>query len=149
VKRIISLTTLIVAVLALLAGCTSRLSPYDEAIAAGLAELESRHTRFFDELQQTAGTPAGAWERHTGWYQETRAEIAALRARTASFGVTDDPTAGALELLDRSVEELEQAHAEGLAREEIPILRTLFDSQLHMLIELEAAKKQSATEVTP
>ena len=118
-------------------------------IAAGLAELRSSHTRFFDELQQAAGTPDAAWECHIAWYEETHAEIAALRTRAASYGLKSDPTADALALLDQSVAELEQAHAEGLSRGEIPMLRTMFDSQLRMLIELEEAKKRTPAEVTP
>ena len=150
-KRTIPMTPLIAAavLLALLAGCSSRVAPYDEVIAAGLAELQSRHTSFFDELQKTAGTPEGAWKHHTAWYEETRAEIAALRSRVQSFGIDDDPTARALELLEQSLDELEQMHEEGISREEIPILRTLFDSQLGMLLELEAEKKRAFAEVTP
>lgn len=135
--------------LALPAGCVSRIAPHDETIAAGLAELRSRNTRFFDELQQAAGTPDAAWECHVAWYDETHAEIAALRTRSASYGLKNDPTADALALLDRSVAELEQVHAEGLSGGEIPMLRTMFDSQLHMLIELEEAKKRTPAEVKP
>lgn len=127
--------------LALLAGCASRVAPHDTAIAAGLAKLQASHARFFDQLQQTAGTAGAAWESHSAWYVQTRAELAVLRTRAASYGLKHDPTAGALELLEQSVDELEQAHAEGLSPGEIPLLRTLFDSQLRMLIQLEAAKQ--------
>jgi hypothetical protein len=150
VKRRSTVFTLLIAVvLALLAGCVSRVAPYDETIAAGLAKLQSSHARFFDELAQAAGTPDAAWECHVAWYEQTRAEIAALRTRAASYHRKNDPTAGALEMLDRSLDDLEEAHAGGLSREEIPVLRTLFDSQLRMLIELEAAKKRAPAEVTP
>lgn len=149
-KRRIHIPLIIAAVvLALLSGCLSRVAPQDATIAAGLGELRSSHTRFFDELQRTAGTPDGAWECHIPWYQETHQRIAALRARAASYGVKNDPTSKGLELLDRSVAELEEMHAGGLSRTEIPVLRTLFDSQLHMLIELESAKQKPAAEVTP
>ena len=137
-------------VLAVVAGCVSRVAPHDAVIAAGLADLQSSNSRFFDELRRTAGTPDAAWECHIAWYEETLAEIAALRTRAESHGVKNDPTVEALELLQRSVAELEEAHAEGLSAGEIPVLRTLFDSQLRMLIELEAAKKRAAsTEVSP
>ncbi|MGZ5441974.1 MAG: hypothetical protein ACXW5U_16380 [Thermoanaerobaculia bacterium] len=136
-------------VLALLAGCVSRVTPHDAVIAAGLADLQSSHSRFFDELQQTVGTPDAAWEYHAAWYEETRAEIGALRTRAASHDLKNDPTVAALELLEESVNELETAHAEGLSAGEIPVLRTLFDSQLRMLAQLEAAKKRTAAEVSP
>lgn len=124
------------------AACVSRVAPHDESIAAGLAKLQASHTRFFDELQQTAGTPDAAWNCHAPWYEETRAEIAAIRVRAASYGQPNDPTVQAIDLLDKSLTELEQAHAQGFSAGEIPVLRTLFDAQLHMLIELEAAKKK-------
>jgi hypothetical protein len=149
VKGRIHAAALLTLLLALLTGCVSRVAPHDETIAAGLAELRSRNTRFFDELQQTAGTPDAAWECHIAWYEETHAKIGALRTRAASHGLKSDPTADALALLDRSVAELEQVHAEGLSRGEIPLLRTMFDSQLHMLIELEEAKKRKPAEVAP
>ena len=137
-------------VLALLAGCVSRVAPHDAELAAGLAELQSSHTKFFDELQRTAGTPDADWQCHIAWYEDTRARIAALRNRAASYNLKNDPTSHSLELLDKSVNELEEAHAEGLSQAEIPVLRTLFDTQLRMLIQLEAAKEQPrAAEVTP
>jgi hypothetical protein len=151
VKHRIHLIAIIAAVvLALLAGCVSRVAPHDAEIAAGLAELQSSHTRFFDELQRTAGTPDAAWECHTAWYEETRARIAALHTRAASYELKNDPTSHSLELLGKSVDELEAAHAGGLSGGEISVLRTLFDSQLRMLIELETAKERpAAVEVTP
>lgn len=149
-KRRVDVFTLIAAiVLALLTGCVSRVAPHDEQIAAGLAGLKASHTRFFDGLHQTAGTPDAAWECHIAWYEQTRAEISALRTRAASYNLASDPTADALALLEQSVAELEEMHAGGLSRDEIAVLRTLFDSQLNMLIHLEAAKKRRAAGVTP
>jgi outer membrane murein-binding lipoprotein Lpp len=141
VKVRIHLIPIIAAVvLALLAGCVSRVAPHDAEIAAGLAELQASHARFFDELQRTAGTPDAAWECHAAWYEETRARIAALRTRAESSGLKDDPTPPALELLDQTLDELEAAHAEGLSSGEISVLRTLLDSQLRALIQRETAK---------
>jgi len=149
VTRRIRIIIIAAAVLALLPGCVSRVAPHDPTIATGLAELQASQTRFFDELQRTVGTPDAAWECHITWYEDTRGRIAALRARTASSGLKDDPTARSLELLDGSVSQLEEAHAEGLSVAEISVLRALFDSQLRMLIQLEAAKETKTAEVTP
>jgi hypothetical protein len=133
--------------LALPAGCVPRVAPHDEGIAAGLATLQSSLTRFFDTLQLRAGTPDAAWECHAAWYEETRAEIAALRVRAAVYGSRNAHTTEALALLEASIDELESAHAAGLSAGQIPVLRALFDSQLRMLIQFEAAKKR--TEVSP
>ena len=145
------LATLIAALLlAILAGCMSRVAPYDPSIADGLAGLQSSTGRFFDQLQQVIGTPDADWVRHAGWYEETRAEIASLRVRASAHGAANDATLDALALLDQSVAELETAHAEGLSAAEIPVLRTLFDSQLRMLVQLEAAKQRTpVAEVLP
>ncbi len=146
--RIAVLVTAIV--LAVLAGCASRIAPHDQTIAAGLSALQQSHGRFFDQLQLSAGTPDAAWESHRQWYQETRAEIAALRTRAASHGLGQDPTGDALELLEKSVDELEVMHMQGISAVEVPTLRILFDSQLRMLAQLEAAKQRSGiAEVTP
>ncbi len=142
--------TLIAAiVIALLAGCISRVAPHDAVIAAGLARLQSSCNGFFDDLQRTAGTPDAVWESHAAWYDTTRAEIAALRGRAESYSLKHDPTADLFALLDESVNELEKAHIQGLSSGEIAVLRTLFDSQLRMLIQLEAAKQPAPAEVSP
>ena len=136
-------------VLALLAGCMSTVAPRDEALVSGLAGLQSSTGRFFDQLQLVIGTPDADWVRHAGWYEETRLEIATLRVRASAHGAANEATLDALALLDQSVAELETAHAEGLSAAEIPVLRTLFDSQLRMLIQLEAAKQRTPVEVSP
>jgi len=142
-------------VLALLAGCSNRIAPHDEDLARGLAELQSSNTRFFDELRQSAGTQFGAWEYHANWYEETRAAIGTLRGQAAAYGAGNAPTVEALDLLKKSIDQLEEVHTAGLSAGEIPVLHTLFDSQLRMLIELEAAKKRNVpkevkpAEVTP
>jgi hypothetical protein len=142
--------TLIVAIaLVLPAGCISRVAPHDAVIAAGLAKLQASCNGFFDDLQRNAGTPDAVWELHAAWYDATRAEIAALRGRAESYSLKNDPTVDALELLDHSVNELEKAHLQGLSSGEIPVLRTLFDSQLRMLVQLEAAKQPAPAEVSP
>lgn len=145
-RRFRSAAVIAAVALALLAGCISRVSPHDEVIAAGLAELQSSNASFFDGLQQAAGTPGAALEHHAAWYEETRADIAALRTRATGYGVRNDPTVDALALLETSVAELEKMHATGISAGEVPVLRTLFDSQLRMLIELESAKRRRVIE---
>ncbi|HET8775273.1 MAG TPA: hypothetical protein VFP80_15850 [Thermoanaerobaculia bacterium] len=134
--------------LTLLISCVNRVATHDAVLAAGLAELRASNDSFFEELQRTAGTPDAAWEAHIAWYEQTRAAIDALRKRAASSGVKDDLAIMALDTLDECVDQLEGAHATGFSAGEIPVLRTLFDSQLRMLIELEAARKPPA-EVSP
>jgi hypothetical protein len=137
-------------VLALLSGCASSVVPHDEDLADGLAGLQSSTGWFFDQLQQVTGTPDADWVHHAAWYEETRSEIAALPVRASATGATNDPTLLALVLLDQSVAELETAHAAGLSAAEIPVLRTLFDSQLRMLIQLETARQRTpVAEVKP
>lgn len=144
-----TLAMLFIAVLlALPAACANRAAPHDALLAAGLAELRASTDSFFEELQRTAGTPDAAWESHIAWYEQTRAAIDALRKRAASSGVKDDLSLKALDRLDDSVDQLEGAHAAGLSAGAIPVLRTLFDTQLHVLIELDAAAKPPA-EVSP
>ena len=142
-------------VLALLTGCSNRIAPHDAAIATGLAVLRESTDRFFDELRQSAGTQHGTWEYHANWYEETRAAIGTLRGQAAVYGSPNAPTVDALDVLKKGVDQLEEMHTAGLSAGEIPVLHTLFDSQLRMLIELEAAKKRDVPkggkppEVTP
>jgi len=136
-------------VIALVAGCVSRVAPHDEEIARGLAGLQSSCGQFLDELHRTAGTPEAAWECHTAWYENTREELGALRVRAASYGTKNDATVDSLDLLRESVERLEIIHAGGVTAGEVAVLHTMLDAQLDMLIRFEAAKRPAGPEVTP
>jgi hypothetical protein len=148
-RRIHLATVIALAALATLAACVSRVAPYDEVLASGLTGLRSNNALFFDQLHEAAGTAAAGRERYGAWYTETRIAVGALRSRAATYGNRNDATVNALELLEQSIAELEAAHTRGFSAAEVRVLRTLFDSQLHMLIELEAAKKRAtAAEVS-
>ena len=128
--------------LLLAAGCALRpAAPYDAGLDGGLAELQVKVDTFLEGLQRQAGTPDGAWDRHASFYEGVRKDVEILRSRAAAHA-GNDVTLGSLDRLAASIDDLERLHRDGLKGAEIPILRSLFDSQLRMLIQLESAKKR-------
>lgn len=117
---------LAVAVLLLVTGCAAHIVPFGS---------------------DTAVDPEGPSE--TAWYEETRAWIAALRLHASARGPQSAPALRALELLESCVDDLEKAQAAGLSPGELPLLRTICDTQLRLLVQLEAARQRGTAEVSP
>jgi len=114
---------------------------YDPRIDAGASALQQKVGTFLIDLEQTAGTPEGEYGRHIGFYDEVRTDISELRD-VASAHKGNDITLQSLDLIEANVAKLEKLHAEGISREEIGIVRSLFDTQFRMLLQLENAKKR-------
>ena len=114
---------------------------YDPLIDSGATALQQKVGQFLTDLEQTTGTPEGEYERHLGFYHEVRNDIGVLRT-VASAHKGNDITLQSLDLIEANVAKLEKLHAEGISAEEIRIVRTLFDTQFRMLVQLENAKKR-------
>jgi len=67
--------------------------------------------------------------------------VARLRAE-AGAQPGNGLTVQSLDLIQKNLEKLEAMHAGGITAEEIEIVRTLFDTQFRMLVQLENAKKR-------
>jgi len=114
---------------------------YDPRIDSGATELQQKVETFLTDLEQTAGTPVGEYQRHTGFYDEVRTDISVLR-NVASAHKGNDITLQSLDLIEANIAKLEKLHAAGISAEEIRIVRTLFDTQFRMLVRFENAKKR-------
>lgn len=135
---------------AVLIGCTARyIAEYDENVDRGVVSLQAKFSALFDDLQRTAGTPDGAYERYAARYDDLRAGIAHVQSH-ASVQSRNQLTSTSLALLSDSLDELQSAHREGIKAGEVPVLRSLIDTQLRMLVQLEVAKKrdEGSVEVT-
>jgi hypothetical protein len=128
----------------LIAGCSAHtIAEYDENIDRGAAGLHAKFNALFDDLQRTAGTPDGGYDRFAAQYDQLLVDIAALQSHVA-LQSDNQLTNTSLTLLDDNLHQLEVAHRDGLTAGEIPILRKLFDTQLRSLVQLEVAKKRDA-----
>jgi hypothetical protein len=117
------------------------IAAYNPAVDEGATKLQQNIDGFLDELQKTAGTPAGDYENHEAFYEETRASIQSLR-ELASQQRGNDLTLRSLDLIGNNLDKLEALHADGITPKEIDVARTLFDTQFRMLVQLENAKKR-------
>lgn len=141
--------TFLILLIALLAvGCSAFFAAaYDPDVDRGLTELRTKLDGHFARLQRTAGTPGGAWQLSSGFYDSVRADIDTLRFY-AALRRGNAPTLQALDLLSQNIDEFEALHREGLSPGEIPIARSFIDAQLRTLAELEQAKKRGGKEAS-
>jgi len=149
---------LILALAIFVTGCTMRfIATHDPAVEGAALQLQSKFTAFFDDLQNTAGTPEGEYERYAAQYADLHAQVGDLQAK-AALQSRNQLTNDSLTLLEDNLDILETAHREGLSAAEVPVLRKLIDTQVRMLVQLEVAKKREplapkreavAPEVTP
>jgi len=132
----------LLAAVASIAGCSTYfIATYNPAVDSGATELQQKVDVFLNDLERTAGTPAGAYERNAGTYDELRGDIQTLR-ELASQQRGNDLTVHSLDLIENNVDKLQAIHADGISPKEIDIVRTLFDTQFRMLVQLENAKKR-------
>lgn len=133
---------IVLAAVTSIVGCSSYfIAQYDPAVDSGATALQEKVDRFLSELEGTAGTPAGDYEQHAEFYDEVRGDIQSLRD-AASRQRGNDLTVRSLDLIANNVEKVEAMHSDGISAEEIAIVRTLFDTQFRMLVQLEVAKKR-------
>ena len=140
---------IILALLAVLAGCTwQRIADYDPSVDQGAVQMQASFNALFDDLQGSAGTPAGEYELYASRYDHLRTTVTQLQSQ-AALQTGNEITSTSLTLLHDNLQQLELAHRDGLTAGQVPVLRKLFDTQLRMLVQLEAAKKRDAAAEVP
>ncbi|HTD83791.1 MAG TPA: hypothetical protein VK648_08385 [Gemmatimonadaceae bacterium] len=133
---------ILLAALASIVSCSGYfMATYDPAVDGGATELQQKIDRFLTDLQQRAGTPAAAFDQHAAFYDDVRGDIQELRD-LASRQRGNELTLQSLDLIENNVDKLEALHADGISVQEIDVVRTLFDTQFRMLVQLENAKKR-------
>jgi hypothetical protein len=135
-KRII-----IIAFLALFTcACNDPFMPgYDAQIDHRGNALQNKVNRFLNDLQRTAGTPAAAYENHKRFYSEMRTELKGLRDAAAKLP-RNEATLNCIAPIEENVAVLETLHRTGITAAEVPVLRTIFETQFQALLHLEDAK---------
>jgi hypothetical protein len=138
----------VAAALLLFTGACSALlpaAPYDPAFDAGMVDFQKDVTAFFNEVAACNGTGRGTHSAFSDDYRSFGNRMAALRGQAARHA-RNDSTLRALDLLRENFDKVEAMHREGLIPEEVDVLRTLVDTQLRLLVQLERAKRGSAAE---
>lgn len=117
------------------------IAQYDAKLDGGAVELQQKVDTFLTYLEQTAGTPEAAYEKHEAFYQDVRADLSMLRS-LAAVQRGNEITVQSLDAIGDNLARLEKIHAEGISAEEISIVRGLFASQFRLLIQFENAKQR-------
>jgi hypothetical protein len=126
-----------------IAGCvTVRLvADYDPQIDQSVTELQRKCEVFLTSLERSAGHTEAQYDANEKFYDEARIDLSAIRVRAAAIP-KNDLTLHQLDLLQDSLEKMEQLHKMGLAREQIEPLRSAFNSSFTAILKLELAKKR-------
>lgn len=118
-------------------------APYDPLFDAGLVNLQKDVRAFFDEVEQCAGTEQGTHSAFASDYRTFTSRIAGLRGQAVRHA-RNGSTLQSLDLLRENFDQVEAMHRDGLLPEEAAVLRSLVDTQLRLLIDLERAKRGAA-----
>jgi hypothetical protein len=131
--------------LAAAAGCTPvrLIADYDAQTDRAVTELQREVEGFLTRLERTAGTPEGEYAGNEEFYDQARVDLSAIRVRAASRA-RNELQLQQLDLLQQSLNNLEALHRLGISREQIPPLRTAFNSSFTSILRLELAKRRGA-----
>lgn len=125
------------------AGCTVRLvADYDPVLDRGITDLARDVDAFLARMEQTAGTPPGAYSTNVSFYADSAATVRILRLRAESAAKGED-IAQALSDVLVSIEDLRAVHAgrgdRGLPGVAIQTARAGLETQFRSLFVIEAA----------
>ncbi len=125
------------------AGCAVKfVSDYDPKTDAAVTDLNREVERFLIFLQRTIATDEAKYEKHTGFYDETKANISSLKLR-ASLKSKNNITMQQLELVGENLDLLEEMHQMGFSSaEELDPIRSAFNTSFKAILKFEFAKKR-------
>ncbi|MGH1362767.1 MAG: hypothetical protein ACRBF0_04365 [Calditrichia bacterium] len=129
--------------LLVLSSCTPQLiSTYDEKVENSLMDLHGKLETFFIDMEDKVGTPAADYFVHKEFYNDLKLNLSylSIRCRAKSH---NERTVEQLELLEKSLHNLEEIHKDGIATYElIRTLRDQFTIAMTAILQLELAKKR-------
>ncbi|UCD56014.1 MAG: hypothetical protein JSV16_09170 [Candidatus Hydrogenedentota bacterium] len=124
-------------------GCTIRLiAEYDEQTDRSVTALQRKMEAFFVHLGNIAGTPEADYANYKDFYEEVRVDISAIKLRVDAKPLNTQ-TQEQIDLLERSVNDLEEIHELGIRHAEVvETLRKQFNTAFVAILKLELEKKR-------
>jgi hypothetical protein len=132
-------------------GCAPKLiSRYDEQTDQTVTALQKKVDGFLIKLHGLEGTPACAYPRYRGFYEDVKVDVSAIEVRAAAIP-QNSATVKQLGLLSKSLEALETLHKlksklgkqrNCLTEDELKPLRRNFNTSFTAILKLEIAKKR-------
>jgi hypothetical protein len=111
-------------------GCATAPALTDPQLQNGIAGLQQKVEAFLNVLGRVAGTPSAAYEQHAEFYGDIRADMRDLRTRAAA----SPATLTALDALQKSVDQVEAMHRDGIGAAEVPVIAGILSTQFHALL---------------
>ncbi|MBI2486322.1 MAG: hypothetical protein HYW01_05060 [Deltaproteobacteria bacterium] len=94
-------------------GCSVKfVADYDEVTDKSVTELQRKVERFLVDIQRKVGTDEAAYSKHTGFYDEVRVDLSAIRVRAAARE-KNEITLEQLDLIQKNLDNLEKLHELG------------------------------------
>ena len=127
----------------ILSSCSVQLvSDYDEETDKNVTALHEKVETFFVSLEDKTDEPECTYESNKSFYQEVHVATSALEVRAKAIP-KNDITLQHIALLDNSFEKLKELHLLGcIGSEQIPLLRSDFNTHFTAILKLELAKKR-------
>jgi hypothetical protein len=142
-SRPLHIGVLLMALAAASASCAPvrLISDYDPGTDEALTRLHRDLEGLLLSLEETAGTPEGAYGAYAADYRRLRVDLRSLRLRAESRE-RNELQVEQLEAVEENLGRLERAHGEGLRAEEVELFRRGFHQQLRAILTLELAKRR-------
>lgn len=138
------LVPLVVTLLLLaLSGCASirLVADYDEQTDVAVTQIQRKMEQFLISLERNMGKDEASYAHNTKFYDELKVDLSAARVRAAAIP-DNDITNQQLGYLGLNIGNLEKTHKVGIVPDDIPLIRTTFNTSCTAILKLELAKKR-------
>jgi hypothetical protein len=124
-------------------GCGVKfVADYDELTDKSVTELQRKVESFLVDIERKVGTDDATYSNNTGFYDEVRVDISAIRVRAAARE-KNEITLEQLDLVQENLDNLEKLHQLGFkSPEEIEPVRKAFNASFTAILKFELAKKR-------
>jgi len=126
-----------------ISGCASvkLMADYDEQVDVAVTQFQRKMESFLVSLERNEGQEEASYARNTKFYDEARVDLSAITVRAAAIP-DNDITTRQLDLLSKNIKLLEKIHKSGINANDIPPIRTAFNTSCTAILKLELAKKR-------
>jgi len=128
-----------------LSACVRLVSDYDEVLDNGLMEYAKSTDTFLLRMARASGTPDGTYTKNATFYDQSRADVSAMRMRSEAQP-NNAITVEQIKNLESYLSELEDLHqilgAKGLTGDIVKRVRDSNSQAIGAVLALEIAKKR-------
>lgn len=139
----ISLYFALLLIVAAFSGCTSvkLIADYDETIEKGITGFHKKMETHLTKLERNLGREEAKYENYIDFYDQVKIDLSVIRVRAAALP-KNEITVQQIDLIIDNVKTLEELHKLGISKNDIPPLKSAFNTGTTAILKLELAKKR-------